>query len=118
MGPLADDPFTADPPCYYSGKVIGLCLSPGHPQGLANVLGRGSKAGRKWGDASSEGHLDAAEVSYSTRKGGPSNSMPCARHSAGSCGGIALAFVTSRKKASILPAGEKATNIRPRVSPT
>ena len=41
LGPLADDPFTADPPRYYSGKVIGLCLSPGHPQYLADVSRRG-----------------------------------------------------------------------------
>ncbi len=33
-------------------------------------------------------------------------------------GGIALALVTSRKNASIFPAGKKATRIRPRPSPT
>ena len=39
------------------------------------------------------------------RQGGPSNSMPYRARVAGSFGGIALAWVTSRKKASILPAG-------------
>ena len=37
--------------------------------------------------------------------------MPWARHSAGSCGGMALALVSSRKNASILPAGANATRI-------
>jgi len=55
---------------------------------------------------------------YRTASGGPSNSMPCARQRAGSCGGMALAFVTSRKKASILPAGIKAISILPRAFPT
>jgi hypothetical protein len=44
--------------------------------------------------------------------------MPWARQSAGSSGGMALAFVTSRKKASILPAGAKPTRSRPTASPT
>ena len=43
--------------------------------------------------------------------------MPWARHSPGSCGGIALAFVTSRKNASIWPAGINVISIRPRVLP-
>src|SRR5947209_7700740 len=55
---------------------------------------------------------------YSTDKGGPSNSIPWARHTPGSCGGIAFALVTSRKKASIFPAGKNATRIRPRAEPT
>ena len=60
---------------------------------------------------------DRCPISYSTGKGGPSNAMPYARHNSGSWGGIALALVTSRKKASILPAGLKAIRIRPRASP-
>jgi len=55
---------------------------------------------------------------YSAAKGDPRNSIPWARHSPGSCGGIALAFVTSRKKASIWTAGINAIRILPRVSPT
>jgi hypothetical protein len=39
--------------------------------------------------------------------------MPCAFRSTGSCGGIALALDTSRKKTSIWPAGVKEMRIRP-----
>jgi len=52
---------------------------------------------------------------YATGKGGPSNSMPWARHNTGSCGGMALALVTSRKKASMLPAGINVIRILPLV---
>lgn len=53
-------------------------------------------------------------AAYSNNKGGPSSSMPWARHSPGSCGGIALDLVTSRKKAFIFPAGINAIRILPR----
>ena len=39
--------------------------------------------------------------------------MPCARQSAGSWGGMALAAVTTRKNASIFPAGMNAISMRP-----
>ncbi len=55
---------------------------------------------------------------HSMGSGGPTSCMPCACHSAGSCGGIAFALVTSRKNASIWPAGWKVIRIRPREAPT
>ena len=41
------------------------------------------------------------------------SSIPCKRQSSGSCGGSAFAFVTSRKKVSILPAGIMVIKILP-----
>lgn len=53
-----------------------------------------------------------------TGNGGPSHSMPWARHNSGSGGAGTLAFPVSRKNASSLPAGVTAARILPGLSPT
>ncbi len=59
----------------------------------------------------------ACRRAYSKVMGGPINTIPCASHNAGSWMGIALVLVTSRKKASICPAGVNTISILPVVSP-
>ncbi len=81
------------------GGAVADRAAPGaQPQRGAARVGRGGTP-----------HIysQAAIRVYAAESGGPSSSMPCARHSAGSCGGIAFAFVTSRKNASIRPAGHE-----------
>jgi hypothetical protein len=49
---------------------------------------------------------EAASYGYATGSGGPSSSMPWARQSAGSWGGMTLAFVTSRSSADASRRGQ------------
>ena len=61
---------------------------------------------------------DGPRRPHSTVRGGPSSSMPWARHNTGSRGGIASAAVTPRKQSSICPVGWTVTRLRPPCSPT